>query len=98
MLERPAWRPDPKPRTSTPPAAPLQLPVLRIEELTSAAQRFRCVPYAATLTARTCVERQRLHGEAARTTSMGNALARRNFGRCAACADGKRVMERVGKQ
>lgn len=94
---RPVWRPVPKPRASTPPAAALHLPVVRVDELVALGQRFRCVPYSAVIAARMCIERQQLHGEAARTTSTGNALERRNFGKCASCELGRGVAARLGE-
>lgn len=72
----------------------MNLMPLPIYSITSPADLFRCVPYSATITARTCTERQEQHGKA---IPVGyGARSARDYGRCANCALGRDVAGRVG--
>lgn len=102
------WKPAP-PVTREPGAAPVRLLVLPVEQLTAADQRFRCVPYAATITASTCTDRQRLarDGLPNRRTSRGGdadwscgrsaSWVSKTFIHCKACPLGAEVAAAIGE-
>lgn len=87
----------------------LRLVPVPVTELTSRPQPFRCVPYSATISAATCLERQRRHGrryiKAAPTGCIeGESQTNRtdcsyerygylDFGRCRDCQLGRQVQQ-----
>jgi hypothetical protein len=79
-------------------AAVLRPPV-PIEHLDVPADTFQCAPYAAVLSAGTCVRRQKSAREAKKFTFKidGDSLQQpEGFPHCVDCVDGKRVALKVG--
>ena len=86
-------------------AAVVQLHPLPVDRLTSLDQHFRCVPYSATITAETCIERQNGHNGKIAISAWGkahpdkvesHAFRRSFFGACADCELGRRVAAQLG--
>lgn len=88
------------PARGTEPMPAVHLPVLPVTELSSPADWFRCVPFAATITAGTCIARQHAADPARRDgLPVGRAMvagaANRAFGRCRNCELGRGVASRL---
>ena len=86
-------------------AAVMQLHPVPVERLTSVDDYFRCEPYAATITAETCLQRQVGHdgkiaisawGKAHPDKVESHAFRRSWFGACADCELGGRVAAQLG--
>jgi len=104
------WKPAPALVPREPGSAPVRLLVLPVERLTAGDQRFRCQPYAATITATTCVERQRMArdgGPVRRTSKGGDAdwscgrsasWVAKTFIHCKECSLGVRVADALGER
>ena len=82
-----------------------QLLTTAVADLTSDDQWIRCIPYAATVRASCCLERQRRHGQRVAVSASGRAQLYRqpgyatrlcHYGRCRDCELGRAVAERVG--
>ncbi len=79
----------------------MRLVVLPVAELGDPSDRFRCIPFAATITGKTCVDRQQAAGATWNTTTKRTAevvTARtlaRQFARCASCPLGESVAARL---
>ena len=82
-------------------SAPRRLPFVPPEAIVSPGDHVRCVPYGATVSARVCVRRQRLHGQRVSRQPTGHVDLRSApgkyraqelyMGRCADCALGRAV-------
>lgn len=91
----PAWRPAQAVRPREPGAVPVvRLRVVRVTEIASGTDMFRCLPYAAVLSASTCAERQAAHGTQ-RASNHGARGSYRDFGKCRNCELGRGVASRL---
>ncbi len=79
-----------RPHTPPPPAPVFD--VVPVTALTDRADRFRCAPYRAILTAGTCADRQ-----AARTLNRGTGSTRPEFNSCRGCALGAELVARLAR-
>lgn len=94
VVASPTRRPLPAP---LPPAEPVHLVVVSIEAIASARDIFHCPPYAARLSAGSCVARQTSEHEPKRVRWQHSGGARQRFMACLDCAVGRRVAEKLAQ-
>ena len=92
-VELPPAPPTARRAPSAPPpkTEPVHLVVLPVESITGARDMFRCEPYAAHVSAGTCMARQHAELTPRRVRWQHNGAARVRFPRCADCELGRRV-------
>jgi hypothetical protein len=78
--------------------ASAHLEALPLEQLTSAAQLFRCLPLSSTITASTCLDRQGAAGDTSKAISSAGVAARQKaarFAYCKSCSLGRAVAAQI---